>query len=302
MRPILLLGKDGQVGWELQRSLAPLAPLVALGRSECDVGEFDALREAVRRVRPRVIVNAAAYTAVDRAEQDRELAFRVNAGAPGVLAEEARSLDIPLIHYSTDYVFDGEKAESYVETDAAHPQSVYGSSKLAGEHAIAATAARAIVFRTSWVFGERGGNFVRTILRLAKERDSLRVVADQFGAPTPAALIADVTAHAIARLDRDGWPSRADLYHLAAGGPVSWHAFAVAIVAAARALGFELRLRPEAIEAIATEQYPLPAKRPKNSRMNCARLEARYSLVLPGWETYLQRMLRALRACENQNR
>ncbi|HWI14966.1 MAG TPA: dTDP-4-dehydrorhamnose reductase [Burkholderiales bacterium] len=294
MRAILLLGKDGQVGWELQRSLAPLGPLVALGRSECDVGDFDALREAVRRVRPRVIVNAAAYTAVDRAEQDRELAFRVNGDAPGVLAEQARSLDIPLIHYSTDYVFDGEKAEPYVETDATHPQSVYGSSKLAGEQAVAAAGARAIVLRTSWVFGERGGNFVRTILRLAKEREELRVVADQFGAPTPAALIADVTAHAIATHERGGWPSGAELYHLAASGPVSWHAYAVAIVAAARALGFELRLRPEAIDAISTEQYPLPAKRPKNSRLNCARIEERYSLVLPGWEPYLQRMLRTI--------
>jgi dTDP-4-dehydrorhamnose reductase len=294
MRPILLLGKDGQVGWELQRSLASLGPQVALGRRECDVGDLSALRIAIREIGPRVIVNAAAYTAVDRAEQERDLAFRINADAPGVMAEQARSLGIPLIHYSTDYVFNGEKAKPYVETDATDPQSVYGASKLAGEQAIASSGAHGVVFRTSWVFGEKGGNFVRTVLRLAKERESLRVVADQFGAPTPAALIADVTAHAVARLDRDGWPAPIEICHLTAANPISWHAFAVAIVTAARKLGMELRLTPEAIEAIPTEAYPLPAKRPKNSRLDCNRLEQRCSLVMPNWEPYLQRMLRVM--------
>lgn len=291
MRPILLLGKDGQVGWELQRSLAPLGPQVALGRRECDVGDLSALRTAIHEIGPRLIVNAAAYTAVDRAEQERDLAFRVNGEAPGVMAVEARRLGIPLVHYSTDYVFSGDKAEPYVETDATDSQSVYGSSKLAGERAIAGAGARAVVLRTSWVFGDKGGNFVRTILRLAKERDTLRVVADQFGAPTPAALIADVTAHAIAHHDREGWPSAAEIYHLAAASAVSWHAFAVAIVTAARKLGMELRLTPEAIDSIPTEAYPLPAKRPKNSRLNCSWLEQRYLLALPSWEPYLQRML-----------
>jgi dTDP-4-dehydrorhamnose reductase len=294
MRPILLLGKDGQVGWELQRSLASLGPQVALGRRECDVGDLAALRTAIREIGPRLIVNAAAYTAVDRAEQERDLAFRINREAPGVMAEEARRLGIPLVHYSTDYVFNGEKAEPYVETDAPDPQSVYGSSKLAGEQAIAKAGARAVVFRTSWVFGEKGGNFVRTILRLAKERESLRVVADQFGAPTPAALIADVTAHAIAHHDREGWPAAAEIYHLTASDSVSWHAFAVAIVTAARDQGLSLRLKPESIDPIPTEAYPLPAKRPRNSRLSCERLERRYSLVLPSWEPYLQRMLNNL--------
>jgi dTDP-4-dehydrorhamnose reductase len=294
MEPILLLGKDGQVGWELQRSLAPLGPQVALGRRECDVGDLAALRTAIREIGPRLIVNAAAYTAVDRAEQERDLAFRINREAPGVMAEEARRLGIPLVHYSTDYVFNGEKAEPYVETDAPDPQSVYGSSKLAGEQAIAKAGARAVVFRTSWVFGEKGGNFVRTILRLAKERESLRVVADQFGAPTPAALIADVTAHAIAHHDREGWPAAAEIYHLTASDSVSWHAFAVAIVTAARDQGLSLRLKPESIDPIPTEAYPLPAKRPRNSRLSCERLERRYSLVLPSWEPYLQRMLNNL--------
>jgi dTDP-4-dehydrorhamnose reductase len=291
MKPILLLGKDGQAGWELQRSLAPLGPQVALGRAECDIGDLAALRSAIREIRPRLIVNAAAYTAVDRAEQERDLAFRINGDAPGVMAEEARSLGIPLIQYSTDYVFNGEKAEPYVETDATDPQSVYGASKRAGEQAIASTGTCAVVFRTSWVFGEKGGNFVRTILRLAKEKESLRVVADQFGAPTPAALIADVTAHAIAHHDREGWPAAAEIYHLTASDSVSWHAFAVAIVTAARDFGMELRLKPGSIEPIPTEAYPLPAKRPKNSRLNCERLERRYSLVLPSWEPFLERML-----------
>jgi dTDP-4-dehydrorhamnose reductase len=298
MRPILLLGKNGQVGWELQRSLAPLGPLLALGRADCDVGDLTALKKAIRETAPRLIVNAAAYTAVDRAEDERELAFRVNAEAPGVMADEARTLGIPLIHYSTDYVFNGEKAEPYVETDTTDPQSVYGSSKLAGEQAIAASGAQAVVFRTSWVFGEKGGNFVRTILRLAKERDSLRVVADQFGAPTPAALIADVTALAVAQLRGEGWPSGVEIYHLTASGHVSWHAFAVAIVTAAHDLGIELRLKEEAIKAIPTEAYPLPAKRPKNSRLNCDRLMERYSVTLPSWKPYMQRMLCAIAATQ----
>ena len=292
MKPILLLGKSGQVGWELQRSLALLGPLVSLGRDECDLAAPDRLRTVIRQASPRLIVNAAAYTAVDKAEQEPELAFRINATAPGVMAEEARALGIPLVHYSSDYVFNGEKGDPYIEDDETDPQSVYGLGKLQGEKAIAAAGAQAVVFRTSWVFGEYGANFARTILRLAGERDSLRVVADQIGAPTPAALIADVTAHAIARLDRDTWPSGAEIYHLTAHGWVSWHAFAVAIVSEARQLGIELRLKPEAIEAIPTEAYPLPARRPRNSRLNCERLERRFSLVLPDWKPYLDRVLR----------
>lgn len=291
-----MLGKDGQVGWELQRSLAALGPLVAYGRKECNLADLSRLKRVISEVQPRLVINAAAYTAVDRAEQEPELAMRVNGEAPGVIAEEARTLGAPLIHYSTDYVFDGEKAEPYIETDPTNPQSVYGTSKLAGEQAIARAGARAIVFRTSWVFGEQGGNFVRTILRLAKERDALRVVADQVGAPTPAALIADVTAYVIARLNIERWPeqSRADIYHLTAANPVTWHAFAVSIVTMARELGVDLRLTPAAIEPIPTEAYPLPAKRPKNSRMSCARLEQRFALVMPDWQPYLERTLRGI--------
>ena len=294
MKPILLLGKDGQVGWELLRALAPLGPLVACGRAECDLSDLGNLRDVIRGIAPRLIVNAAAYTAVDRAEAEKERAFRVNAEAPAAIAEEARALGAPLIHYSTDYVFDGEATRPYSETDMPGPQSVYGASKLAGERAIADTAARAIVFRTSWVFGEWGSNFVRTILRLAKERDSLRVVADQFGAPTPAALIADVTAQAIALLNREGWPESGEIYHLAGAGYVSWHEFAVAIVDGAKEAGLNLRLSSEAIERIPSEAYPLPARRPRNSRLNCERLASRFSLVLPHWQPYLDRMLRRL--------
>ncbi|HSQ18825.1 MAG TPA: dTDP-4-dehydrorhamnose reductase [Blastocatellia bacterium] len=292
MRPILLLGKDGQVGWELQRSLAPLGPLVMLGRQQCDLADLVQLRDIVRNTKPRLIVNAAAYTAVDRAEQEPDLALRVNSGAPGVLAEEARALDIPLIHYSSDYVFDGEKATPYVEDDKPNPLSVYGRTKLEGESAITAAGGRALIFRSSWVFGETGTNFVRTILRLAAERDTLRVVDDQIGAPTPAALIADVTAHVIVCLDRESWPAEAQIFHLAAAGPVSWHTYACTIVDKARELGMQLKLSSGAIQKISTDEYPLPAKRPRNSRLDCTRLMQRFSLVLPDWRPYLERMLR----------
>lgn len=291
MKPILLLGKDGQVGWELRRALAPLGTLIACGRAECDIGNFDVLRALIRETAPRLIVNAAGYTAVDRAETDRDAAFRANADAPGVMAEEAVRAGIPLIHYSTDYVFDGEKAEPYDEDDATAPQSVYGESKLAGEQAIARSGAAAAIFRTSWVFGGHGGNFVRTILRLAGERSSLRVVADQVGAPTPAQLIADVTAHAVATFQRERWPGRAEIFHLAAAHPVSWHQFARAVVGAAGRMGRTLILKEEAIEAIPTEAYPLPAKRPRNSRLRCSRLEKRFGLTMPGWEPYLEQTL-----------
>jgi dTDP-4-dehydrorhamnose reductase len=288
--PILLTGRTGQLGWELQRALSPLGRVLALGRAELDLAEPESVRKAVRDARPRLIVNAGAYTAVDRAEQDADIARRVNAESPRVLAEEASALGIPLVHYSTDYVFDGEKAVPYVESDATRPQSCYGRTKLAGEQAIETCAPQGVIFRTSWVFGEVGGNFVRTILRLASERDALRVVADQVGAPTPAALLADVTAHVIRSLDKDGWPA-ARVFHVASSHDVSWHAFAQAIVAKSLELGMTLRLRPEAIEAITSAEYPTPAKRPKNSRLDCGALGSTFSLVLPDWAPYLERML-----------
>lgn len=299
---ILLLGKDGQVGWQLQRSLAPHGEVIACGRSECDLTDLDSLRSLVRRLRPNVIVNASAYTAVDRAESEPDLAQRINGEAPGVLAEEAALLGALLMHYSTDYVYDGRKTDPYVESDPVNPQSVYGRTKLAGEDAIRAAGCKSVIFRTSWVFGARGGNFVKSILRLAREKESLNVVADQFGSPTPAAMIATVTGIALAMLRKGRAMNREKqrLYHLCCGRPVNWHEFACTIVARARAMpGFELRLAPEAIIAIPGSEYPAAAVRPANSRLDCARLERDFGLQMPDWEPYLLRMLQLLSLKQN---
>ncbi|MGV0974900.1 MAG: dTDP-4-dehydrorhamnose reductase [Azonexus sp.] len=299
---ILLLGKDGQVGWQLQRSLAPHGEIIACGRSDCNLTDFDQLRSLVRRIRPAVIVNAAAYTAVDRAETEPELAMRINGEAPGVLAEEAAKLGALLIHYSTDYVFDGNKAEPYLESDPTGPRSVYGRTKLAGEEAIRAAGCNSVIFRTSWVFGARGGNFVKTILRLAREKEVLNVVGDQIGSPTPAALIATVTGVALAMLrqGREMNREKQRLYHLCCGRPVSWHEFACTIVELAGAMpGFDLRLTPEAIRAIPSSEYPTAAVRPLNSRLDCARLESDFGLRMPDWQPYLARMLQLLSLKQN---
>lgn len=299
---ILLLGKDGQVGWQLQRSLAPHGEVIACGRSECDLTDLDSLRSLVRRLRPNVIVNASAYTAVDRAESEPDLALRINGEAPGALAEEAALLGALLMHYSTDYVYDGRKTDPYVESDPVNPQSVYGRTKLAGEDAIRAAGCKSVIFRTSWVFGARGGNFVKSILRLAREKESLNVVADQFGSPTPAAMIATVTGIALAMLRKGRAMNREKqrLYHLCCGRPVNWHEFACTIVARARAMpGFDLRLAPEAIIAIPGSEYPAAAVRPANSRLDCARLERDFGLQMPDWEPYLLRMLQLLSLKQN---
>jgi dTDP-4-dehydrorhamnose reductase len=299
---ILLLGKDGQVGWQLQRSLAPHGEVIACGRQECDLADLDRVRQVVRQASPQVIVNAAAYTAVDRAETEAGLARRINAEAPGLLAEESARLGGLLVHYSTDYVFDGEKGAPYGETDPTGPRSVYGATKLAGEEAVLASSGRAVIFRTSWVFGARGGNFVKTILRLAREREGLNVVDDQVGSPTPAALIATVTGVALAMLRQGrtlgGGEKR--VYHLAAARPVSWCEFARTIVGLAGGMpGFDLKLAPEAIRAIPSSDYPTPACRPKNSRLDCSRLEGDFGLVMPDWQPYLERMLQLLSLKQN---
>jgi dTDP-4-dehydrorhamnose reductase len=294
---ILLLGKDGQVGWQLQHSLAPLGRLVACGRAECDLADPEQIRSIVRETKPSVIVNATAYTAVDKAEAEPELAQRINALAPGLLAEEARRLGALLVHYSTDYVYDGRKATAYVESDATAPQSVYGRSKLAGEEAIRSVGGKSLIFRTSWVFGEHGGNFVKTILRLARDKENLSVVDDQVGAPTPAELIATVTGLVLAMLQcgRGLAAGENRLYHLAAARPVSWCEFARTIVdLAARQPGFALRLKPELIRAIATREYPTPAARPANSRLDCSALENDFALLMPDWQPALERVLQAL--------
>lgn len=299
---ILLLGKNGQVGWQLQRSLAPHGEVLACGRAECDLSDLDQLRAVVRKAAPSVIVNATAYTAVDKAESEVDLAYRINAEAPAVLAEESARSGALLVHYSTDYVYDGLKADSYVESDPTAPQSVYGKSKLAGEEAIRAAGGKSLIFRTSWVFGARGGNFVKTILRLAKEKTALNVVADQVGSPTPAAMIATVSGLVLGML-RQGRgldAGEARLYHLAAARPVSWCDFARTIVArASETPGFALSLSADQIRAISTAEYPTPARRPANSRLDCSRLEQDFGLAMPDWEPYLVRMLQLLALKQN---
>ncbi|NNA56604.1 MULTISPECIES: dTDP-4-dehydrorhamnose reductase [Pseudomonas] len=289
---ILLLGKNGQVGWELQRSLAPLGELVALDRHPVDglsgdLSDLDALRATIRKVRPDVIVNAAAYTAVDKAESETELADRVNGEASRVMAQEAASLDAWLIHYSTDYVFSGEGSTPWQECDVVAPVNHYGASKLAGEQAIAASGCRHLIFRTSWVYGARGNNFAKTMLRLAKDRESLGVIADQIGAPTGADLIADVTALAIQQAMHR--PALSGLYHLAAAGEVSWHGYASLVIDFAKAHGEELAVT--AVNPIDTTAYPTPARRPLNSRLNTQKLRDNFSLHLPDWQSGVTRML-----------
>ncbi|MES2187423.1 MAG: dTDP-4-dehydrorhamnose reductase [Pseudomonadota bacterium] len=294
--PILLLGKDGQVGYELQRALPLLGPVVAVGRAECDLADLDAVRALVRRVAPGAIVNAAAYTAVDKAESDTAAAERINAGLPGLLAEEAAARDAWLLHYSTDYVFDGSSERAWSENDPTAPLGAYGRSKRAGEAAVQALAPRHLVLRTSWVFGAHGGNFLKTMLRLGRQRDTLNVVADQWGAPTGAALIADVSAHALkAVLAVQGDPAAAGgLYHLASAGETSWHGYARFIMAEAARLGADMRCTPEAVLPIPASAYPLPAPRPANSRLDTTALRARFGLALPGWQAQVTRVLETL--------
>ena len=288
---ILLFGKGGQVGWELQRSLAPLGELVALDTGSSELcGDFtdpDGLIQTIRAVTPDVIVNAAAYTAVDKAESEPELARTINALAPGALAQEARRGNAWLIHYSTDYVFDGSGDKPWLESDAPAPLSVYGKTKLEGEQLIQQTGCKHLIFRTSWVYGTRGGNFAKTMLRLAQERDSLTVVNDQIGAPTGADLLADVTAHAI----RAARPELSGLYHLVAAGEASWHGYAGFVVDFARRAGVQLKVTPESINAVPTRDFPLPAQRPLNSRLNTERLQSAFGLTLPLWQNGVARML-----------
>jgi dTDP-4-dehydrorhamnose reductase len=269
---ILLTGRNGQVGWELQKTLASLGEIAAFGRAELDLRDTARLRDAVREANPDVIVNAAAYTAVDKAESERDAAFAVNAAAPGVLAEEAKMSGALLVHYSTDYVFDGAKAAPYVEDDAPNPINVYGASKLAGERAITASGCRHLILRTSWVYGPRGSNFARTMLRLARERPELTVVDDQVGAPTSSLAIARATAQVLR-------PGAHGTYHLSAAGQTTWFGFARAILARA---GIATSIRP-----IRTEDYPTPARRPRNSRLDCSRLRQDFGLSLAPWEEQL---------------
>lgn len=293
---ILLLGKNGQAGWELQRSLATLGELVALDRHSTaadggcgDLTNPDGLRETVRRLRPAVIVNAAAYTAVDKAESEADLARTVNAVAPGALAEAAREMDALLVHYSTDYVFDGSGSTPWREDSATGPLGVYGQSKLEGEQAIIDAGARHLILRTSWVYAARGGNFAKTMLRLAKERERLTVIDDQFGAPTGAELIADVTAHAVRQVLRQ--PQDAGIYHLAAAGETTWNGYARFVLDTVRELQPALPLIAREVAPVPTSAFPTPARRPLNSRLDTTHLCQTFGLTLPHWQQGVRRML-----------
>ncbi|MGF6351074.1 dTDP-4-dehydrorhamnose reductase [Variovorax sp. W2I14] len=291
---LLLLGKGGQVGWELQRSLAPLGELVALDFDStdfnADFGRPEQLAETVLKVRPDVIVNAAAHTAVDKAESEPEFARKLNATSPGVVAEAAQQIGALMVHYSTDYVFDGSGSKPWKEDDATGPLSIYGSTKLEGEQLVAKHCAKHLIFRTSWVYAARGGNFAKTMLRIAKERDKLTVIDDQFGAPTGAELLADITAHAIRATLQD--PSKAGLYHAVAGGVTTWHGYARFVIEQAKAAGVELKAGPEAVEPVPTTAFPTPARRPHNSRLDTTKLQSTFGLVLPEWQSGVARMLR----------
>ncbi len=289
---ILLLGKNGQVGWELQRSLSVLGELVALDRHSDPCGDLsqpERLAQTVRTLRPDVIVNAAAHTAVDKAESEVDLARTLNATAPAALAQAAAQTGAWLVHYSTDYVFDGSGARPWQEGDATGPLGVYGQTKLEGEQAIAASGCRHLIFRTSWVYAARGGNFAKTMLRLAQERERLTVIDDQHGAPTGADLIADVTAHAIRAVRQK--PELSGLYHLVAGGETTWHGYASHAIARARELSPDLAWKVDEIAPVPTSAFPTPARRPLNSRLDTGKLHQAFGLTLPDWQRGVDRLL-----------
>jgi len=291
---ILLFGKGGQVGWELQRALAPLGDLVALDFDSTDFhADFTrpaALADTVRAVAPDVIVNAAAHTAVDKAESEPALAATLNAEAPRVLAAEAAARGAWLVHYSTDYVFDGSGHAARDEEAPTGPLSVYGRTKLDGEQHIRASGCKHLILRTSWVYAARGGNFAHTMLKLAAERDALKVIDDQWGAPTGADLLADVTAHAVRAAVRD--PVLQGTYHAVAAGETTWHRYATMVIEWARAHGLPVKVAADAVQPVPTTAFPTPAQRPLNSRLETSKLRRSFGLALPSWETGVQRMLR----------
>jgi dTDP-4-dehydrorhamnose reductase len=291
---ILLLGKGGQVGWELQRSLAILGEVVACdfdspGEFRADFSEPDSLRALIRRVQPDAIVNAAAHTAVDKAESEPDLARLINATSPGVLAEEAAESGACLVHYSTDYVFDGSGDSPRTEDAPTGPLSVYGRTKLEAEELISASGCSHLILRTSWVYAARGGNFARTMLRLAGERDELKVIADQVGAPTGAELLADLTALALPKLRKD--KNLSGIYHCAASGETSWHGYAQFVIQWARKRGHAVKVAPEKLIAISTADYPTAARRPLNSRLVTHKLQSTFNVSLPHWQVGVERML-----------
>lgn len=288
---IFLTGKNGQVGFELRRSLAVLGQVLAVNAAECDLRDPAAIRRTLQAYRPDVIVNPAAYTAVDKAETDRQAAEAVNATAAGVLAEEAGRLGALLVHFSTDYVFNGEKDGAYTELDTPNPATVYGATKLAGEQAVQTGCSRHLILRTSWVLGAHGANFAKTMLRLSAERDTLNVVADQFGSPTSAALLADLTAHLVRQASQRGADFPYGLYHAAAAGVTNWHEYACYVIEQARQAGKPIRVAPGAIHPITSADYPTPARRPPNSRLDTSKLRQTFDLHLPSWQEGVDHIL-----------
>ncbi len=285
---ILLIGANGQVGWELRRTLAPLGPLIAVDYPDIDLADGASIQKWIQDSQPNLIVNAAAYTAVDQAESDAELVMKINGQAPGILAKAAKEASALLVHYSTDYVFDGNQTEPYLEEDRPNPQSVYGLSKLAGEQAVQAADGLHLIFRLCWVYGARGRNFMLTVRRLAREQEKPRIVHDQVGSPTWCRLIAETTALALQQVRAVAAPSRfTGLYHLSAAGATSWHGFAEAIVSMMPPEETKCRQ----IEAITTQEYPTPAKRPAYSVLNCAKLKRTFGLHLPDWKESLNQVL-----------
>lgn len=296
MKRILLFGANGQVGWELQRALAPLGMLVTCNRAMADLNNIEAVSDLISKVRPRFIVNAAAYTAVDNAETNEAGARRINTEAVQAMAAAAARLNAWLVHYSTDYVFSGDGDTPYTETALTGPRNIYGRTKLDGEEAILASGCRHLIFRTSWVYAARGNNFAKTILRLAGERTELKVIADQIGAPTSAELIADVTALVLSRLIHESrlTDTVSGTYHLVAGGETSWHGFAHFIVKQALQLGVTLKCRADRVLPISTAEFPLPALRPANSRLATGKLKSTFGVALPEWQHHAQRLIQEL--------
>ena len=291
---ILVTGKNGQVGFELMRSLAPLGTVVGVDIDECDLQDILALERLLDKVQPELIVNPAAYTAVDKAESEPALAHSINAKAPEVMAQYAGRHNIPIIHYSTDYVFDGLKEGEYLETDEVNPQSVYGKTKALGEAAVRNNAPKHIILRTSWVFGSHGENFLKTILRLAQERDKISIVSDQVGSPTSAALLADVTAEIVKQIFEPGAIQKYGTYHLVSEGETSWHGYAQLIVAIANALEVKTKISSDAIQPMKTADYPLPAPRPANSRLDTTKIKNVFMLTLPSWQDDVTKVLQVL--------
>ena len=290
---ILLTGKNGQVGFELKNKLSVLGEVIATDREELDLANPDAIRAFIDQTKPDIIINPAAYTAVDKAESEPDLAYKINVTAPEVLAEKAAELDIPLVHFSTDYVFDGLKKEAYVETDTTNPQSVYGKTKHDGEEKVR-THGKHIILRTSWVFGSHGNNFLKTILRLILDKESLNIVSDQWGSPASASILSDVTFKIVDTILKNKNFNDYGTYHVTNDGETNWHAYASLISSEAMKLHLKVKCKPDQIHPILTSEYPTAAKRPFNSRLNTDKLKKTFMLELPHWESEVKKVLREI--------